>query len=164
MQALAALRGGRWEYVLLHEKLHATVLEREQFFESVRRFDQAVRLRGGKTVLLMTWERPDAVGKGITTANVAEAYHAIGAELGAVVAPVGLVFAQSLQARPDIVLNEADGHPTAAGSYLAACVIMGKVLGKVPWGIPYASRAMRREMRAYLREAAASGLAGALRG
>jgi hypothetical protein len=85
----------------------------------------------------MTWDRPDSVEYGVTTAGLAQAYEAVGAALGAKVAPAGLALAEALRKRPDLVLTSQDGHPTLAGTYLAACVLHGVIYGRSPEGDPY---------------------------
>ena len=106
----------------------------------------------------MTWERPDSISYGVTTANLAAAYNAIGTELGAKVAPAGLAFALSLRERPDLLLYSQDGHPTVYGTYLAACVLYGTIFGRSPVGNPYSDPSITAEMRAYLQHIAAESL------
>ena len=85
----------------------------------------------------MTWQRPDSVQYGVTTENLAGAYQRIGDEVGALVAPAGLAFSRALKERPGLQLNQDDGHPTAAGTYLAACVLYGAIYRRSPVGNPF---------------------------
>ena len=155
-RALAAIHAGRWSRVVLQEQSQTPVLGRLVFDDYARAFDREIRLSGASTVLLMTWERPDSAAWGVTTANLAAAYQQIGAELGATVAPAGLAFATSLRERPDIILYSQDGHPTAQGTYLAACVLYGAVFGRSPAGNPY--RPFSAADSAYLQGVAARTL------
>ena len=75
---------------------------------------------------------PRSASEGVTTANLSAAYRAAGAALGAKVAPAGEAFAEAQLERPDLVLNNPDGHPTRLGSYLAACVVYDTIFGPAP--------------------------------
>jgi hypothetical protein len=127
--ALASIRAGGWDYVVLQDQSVAPVFSTPEFYTYGQDFVTAIRAAGARPVLLMTWERPDAVSVGVTAAKLAAAYEGLGAATGAAVAPAGWAFAASLKQRPDIALNVVDGHPTAAGTYLAACVLYRTVFG-----------------------------------
>jgi hypothetical protein len=156
--ALAKIRQRGWDYVILQEQSQAPVLDSEKFFNAVRDFDVVVRASGAHSILLMTWERPDSVNAGVTSANLAAAYLRVGSELGIPVAPVGLAFARSLHERPDMVLYSQDGHPTLYGTYLAACVLYGTIFGKSPAGNPYSDSNISPEIRDFLQRIAAQSL------
>lgn len=134
--ALEKIRRGGWSYVVLQEQSQTPVLAPQLFDTYVRGFAQEIRQSVATPVLLMTWERPDSVASGVTTANLAAAYDQIGAAVGARVAPAGLAFAAAARERPDIVLTSPDGHPTVEGSYLAACVLYGTIYRRSPVGTP----------------------------
>jgi hypothetical protein len=155
-EAVARIREGGRAYVVLQEQSQTPVVGRVGFEQYARAFDQEVRAAGGTTVLLMTWERPDSVQYGVTTAGLAQAYTDVAAALGAKVAPAGLAFAEALQERPGLVLTSQDGHPTLAGTYLAACVLYGVIYGRSPVGNPYGPLAAADN--AFLQQAAARTL------
>jgi hypothetical protein len=127
--ASATIRAGGWDYVVLQDQSVDPVFSTPEFYTYGQDFITAIRAAGAQPVLLMTWERPDAVTAGVTTAKLAGAYEGLGAATGAAVAPAGWAFATSLKQRPDIPLNADDGHPTAAGTYLAACVLYRTMFG-----------------------------------
>ena len=106
----------------------------------------------------MTWERPDSVAGGVTTAALASAYDAVAAQLGTRVAPAGQAFARSLLQRPDLPLYSQDGHPTEAGTYLAACVLYGVIFQKTPVGNSYVGPGVTKDDAAYLQQVAAETL------
>jgi len=135
--ALREIRSGRWDYVVLQEQSQTPVIAASLFAKYAGAFDTEIRAAGGKSVLLMTWERPDSVQYKVTTPYLAAAYSQTGAAIGATVAPAGLAFATALRERPGLVLNSADGHPTPAGTYLAACVLYGTIYGRSPVGNPF---------------------------
>jgi hypothetical protein len=65
------------------------------------------------------------------------AYFDIAQELDAEVAPVGIAWKKALAADKNLVLYRPDkSHPTATGTYLAACVFYTTLLGKSPVGLP----------------------------
>jgi hypothetical protein len=152
--ALQTIRDGGWKYVILQEQSQTPIFDRSKFDEFATAFDKEIKRSGAKTILLMTWERPDSRGSGVTTANVAAAYRVLGSELGAKVAPVGLAFARSLRERPDLLLYSQDGHPTIYGTYLAACVLYRTIFAS-PVGNPYADTSIPTELREYFQRIAA---------
>ena len=59
----------------------------------------------------------------------------IAAEVGAQVVRVGPAWRAAMRADASLVLYESDGsHPTAAGSYLAACVFLITLFDERPSG------------------------------
>lgn len=95
--ALQSIRSGGYQYVILQEQSQTPIFDRSKFEEFATSFDKEIKKSGARTVLLMTWERPDSRGSGVTTANLAAAYRSVGSKLGARVAPVGLAFARSVK-------------------------------------------------------------------
>ena len=156
--ASQTIRQGGWDFVVLQDQSQTPVTDPVKFFEAVRDFDVQVHASGGITILLMTWERPDSVAYGVTTAALAAAYQKAGSELDIPVAPAGLAFAESLRQKPDLILYSQDGHPTLAGTYLAACVVYGMIFGRTPLGNPYSDRSISPELRDFLQGIAAQSL------
>lgn len=152
---LQAIRAEGWDYVVLQEQSQTPVSDRNKFFEFARKLNAEIIAHGAKTVFLMTWERPDSIQYQVTTANLAAAYHTIGAELGAQVAPAGLAFARSRLERPDLILYSQDGHPTMDGTYLAACVLYATMFRISPVGNSYSDWSINAETRAYFQRLAA---------
>jgi hypothetical protein len=155
-RAVGEIQKGGWTYVVLQEQSQTAVTGQQQFDRYVRMFDYEIRAAGAKTVLLMTWQRPDSLAYGVTTAGEAAAYNQIGSAVGARVAPAGLAFARSLGQRPDLALNIQDGHPTMAGTYLAACVLYGTLFHRSPVGID--AGAIGGKDRTFLQHMAAATL------
>jgi hypothetical protein len=156
--ARQAVRSGHYDYVVLQDQSQTPVINQAMFRQYADDFDQEIRRSGARTVLLMTWERPDSIIAGVTTANLASAYNAVGAELGAKVAPAGLAFAAALAERPDLTLYGPDGHPTMYGTYLAACVVYATIFDRSPVGIAYADKGISPDQRDFLQRIAAQSL------
>jgi hypothetical protein len=156
--ALRAIDRGGWQYVVLQEQSQMPVTDQAKFLQYARQFDQAIRKTGAQTILLMTWDRPDSVGYGATTANLAAAYEAVGKALGAKVAPAGLAFAAALRERPDLVLYSDDGHPTRYGTYLSACVVYATIFRRTLVGNVSADGSIPPDLRDFFQRIAAQSL------
>src|SRR6516164_6894409 len=132
--ALAAIRGGQYDHVVLQEQSTLPVKNAKRMHENVRLFDEAIRAAGAKTVLYMTWARQHEPE---SQQAITDAYASIGRELGATVVPVGLAWQRFLGKHDQPVLHDKDqSHPTLAGSYLAACVFLAVLFKESPVGIP----------------------------
>lgn len=123
-EALAVLREGKWDLVVLQEQStlglnqfngDMVVNRPESFFAWARIWDGEIRRAGARTVFLNTWARK---GRGELQPHVDWAYAAIARELGAGLIPAGTAF----QNVTGVELFQPDGsHPSEAGSFLAAC-------------------------------------------
>lgn len=156
--ALRRIRETKWDYVVLQEQSQIPVINQKQFHDFAGKFDEEIRRTGAKTILLMTWERPDSRQYGVTAENVAAAYTDLGKQLGAKVAPAGIAFARALRNRPELALYSQDGHPTMEGTYLAACVLYQTIFEKSPVGNPYSEPSVPADTRDFLQQTAADSL------
>jgi hypothetical protein len=131
-EAQREIQRTRYDYVVLQEQSTLPVKNAARFHENVRLFDEATKAAGAKTALYLTWARQNAPE---TQAALTEAYTSIGAELGALVVPVGVAWQGFLQTHKQPVLHDKDqSHPTLAGSYLAACVFYVVLFKDKPTG------------------------------
>lgn len=106
---------------------------RDEMFEAIRQFSAVIRKAGAKPALFMTWARAYRPGD---QDAVAGAYLSIGHEIGATVVPVGVAWSRAREEDPKLSLYQWDGsHPTAEGSYLAACCFDVALLGADPRGL-----------------------------
>ncbi len=135
-RALAEIRGGSYQWVVLQGHSLSTVEARERLIEYGRRFDSAIDEAGAQTVLFQTWarrERPEMLE------DVRVGYGALAAHTGAVVVPVGEAWAESWAAHPDIHLWHADGsHPSPAGTYLGAAAFYSAITRRSSVGADHA--------------------------
>src|SRR5689334_12604812 len=133
-KALAEIRKGKWDYVVLQEHSLRPVQEREKMWQYAKLFDGEIRKVGAKTIFYETWARKN---RPEMQALLDSAYGGIAKEVAATVAPAGLAWERVLKAKPDMKLHIADlSHPTPAGSYLNACVVYQTILGRAPEGLP----------------------------
>jgi hypothetical protein len=98
---------------------------RSVFYEHAKKNSDIARKHGARPAFFMSWAYADAPEM---TEQLAVEYTKAGEQNNALVVPAGLAFAAALKARPDIELTIADKrHPTLAGTYLAACVVLASL-------------------------------------
>lgn len=125
-RALQAIRRQKWDFVVLQEQSTAPIDDRAGMYEYARQFDAEIRKTGATTIFFVTWayrDRPQM------QAELNRAYIDLSNELHARIAPVGPAWQIALERAPALVLHAQDGsHPTATGTYLAACVFYQVIL------------------------------------
>lgn len=127
-------QGGPWDYVILQEQSMMSLEHPEEMREYARLFDKEIKRIGARTILFVPWahrEHPEQ------QASIIEAYTSLARELDVTIAPVGAAWQNALQADSQLTLSraDADSHPNAAGSYLAACTLYAIMYGKSPEGV-----------------------------
>jgi hypothetical protein len=172
---LEKLKERRWDAVVLQEQSQRPAWPDRQFSDMVLPY--AVKLAGavrdsspGASVIFFgTWGYkdgdkgncaavPEVCSYAGMQARLDSAYAAMAAASGAALAPVGKAWAAVRAEHPEIELYFSDGiHPSAEGSYLAACVIYAAISGKSPVG---ADRTTLAADRAELLQEAAARAAG----
>lgn len=141
--ALAALRQGHWDYVVLQEQSTLGLLLIEgrhevndpelAFHPYARRFAEEARKVGAQPLFLLTWARRDTPE---SQARLTQAYMSVARELGAPIIPAGLAWARARQEDPSAVLYHEDGsHPSPLGSYLTASTLYTTLTGRSPVGL-----------------------------
>jgi hypothetical protein len=143
--SIGAIRDSRWQVVVLQEQSEVPAIEaarQSQMYPAVRSLAGEIRAANATPILLQTWAHRDGLpADGMGYAEMQSAldagYAAIGGELGVAVAPAGQAWETVLRQDPTIALWQPDGsHPSAAGTYLAACVLYTRIFGASPVGIP----------------------------
>jgi hypothetical protein len=108
--SLGAIRGSRWQFVVLQEQSEIPALAsawQTQMFPPAEALVAAIRSAAATPILLETWAHRD-----------------------------GLPWQTVLRANPTIALWQADGsHPSPAGTYLAACALYSRIFDASPVGI-----------------------------
>ena len=128
--AQQALGRQSWNYVVLQEQSTLPLKNPARYHENVRLFAPEIDRRGAKPVLYLTWAREQAPD---SQDSITRAVEEIAAEIGALVIPVGPAWRSVIASHHDLALYTDDGsHPTAAGSYLAACVFLARMFGEAP--------------------------------
>lgn len=105
------------------------------FHEYAAKHSATARQHGAAPILFMSWAYQD---KPEMTQSLATEYIQAGKRNNALVVPAGLAFAASMAKRPDINLYVADKrHPSLAGTYLGAAVVLASVYKTSPVGLKY---------------------------
>ena len=99
-----------------------------------KKFDAEIKKQRAKTILYETWALQN---KPEQQTAISKAYEGLARELNARLAPVGNAWQMALRSDPKLVLHDTDHkHPSATGTYLAACVFYATIFGKSPEGLP----------------------------
>lgn len=147
--AQRTLAGAHWDHVVLQEQSTLPVKNAARYHDNVRRFAAEIGRHGARTVLYLNWSRRQAPQ---AQQLLNQAVEAIAREIGAQVVPVGPLWHHAMQRIPGIALYTDDGsHPTAIGSYLAACAFLVALFDQKPHGFAVAEsvgvdRAMATEL------------------
>jgi hypothetical protein len=132
-RTLERIDAGPWDDVVLQEQSLRPVDEAERFYTYGQRLIDRVTVQGARPVLYLTWARQ---GQPAMQTALNRAYTELARRTGAVVAPVGVAWQRALEADPELPLYTEDGsHPTALGSYLAACVFYTVLYGESAVGL-----------------------------
>lgn len=131
---LPAIIGRGWDVVILQEQSTTPLTAPDSMFRYGFQLGTAAKAAGAQVVLFETWPRGDAVP---TLSAINAAYATLATALGARVAPVGQAWGRLLGSRPDLQLYQDDlSHPSAIGTYLAACVFYGLLYNSSAMGLP----------------------------
>lgn len=129
-----AIGNRKWDYVVLQDRSGGPLEEPASFMQHAHLLDDAIKKRGAKTILYMTWanrQRPE------TQAALTQAYTDLATALKAGIAPVGMAWEAVHRVVTDFDLYHHDGrHANPAGSYLAACVFYSVLFKATPEGLP----------------------------
>jgi hypothetical protein len=105
------------------------------FYEYAKKHSDTVRSYGAEPALFASWAYQDAPEM---TQQLLTEYVKAGKANNAQVIPAGLAFANSIKIKPDLNLYVADKrHPSLAGTYLAANVVLASLFKQNPVGNTY---------------------------
>jgi hypothetical protein len=143
----AALAATHWNIVVLQEQSQIPAVEQlrqQQMFPAARHLATMVRQAGGQPLFFMTWAHRDGWSEdGLADYSsmqsaIEEGYQTIAKELRAPIAPVGEAWRVLVAQESNPALWQDDGsHPTAKGTYLAACVFYASIFRESPNGLSY---------------------------
>jgi hypothetical protein len=145
----AKLTSATWDIVVLQEQsqIPSVAQFREtQMYPAARRLVGTIRNLGARPIYYLTWARRDGWPENgmpnyaSMQSAIDDGYLAIAGEQGATVAPVGDAWSALLGQEVPATLWQEDGsHPTAAGTYLAACVFYATIFRESPVHLGYHS-------------------------
>jgi hypothetical protein len=128
--ALDSIALGGWDYVLMQQGPSTLPASRLHLVEWSTRFAERIRTAGGRPAIFMIWPEDgnyDGVSRSYTDAAVA---------VEGTLVPAGEAFRAVARDDPHIRIHGGDGfHPSAAGAYLAALVICGRLLRREVEGV-----------------------------
>lgn len=168
---LELIAEGTWDIVVLQEQSQIPSFPIAQVevecFPFARVLDSLIREANActETMFFMTWGRKDGDAMNCPTwppvctyagmdSLLHERYMMMGADNDAEVSPVGAVWHLIRDTHPEIELYLGDGsHPSAAGSYAAACTFYAAIFRKDPTAITY-NYTVPADQAAIIREAA----------
>lgn len=145
--ALAAVRRGGWEYVVLQQGPTWPGVCLDTLVLASQIFDRAIRGVGARPALYMTWP---ATADLQYFDGVRTSYETAAASVDGLLLPAGEAWRAAWRDAPDLPLYAGDGfHPSRVGTYLAALVMYERftghdartltsrpVLGGRPLGLP----------------------------
>jgi hypothetical protein len=132
--ALKKIASRRWDRVVLQEQSLRPIGDPKAMIAYGEKLDEAVKRRGSKSLLYLTWARQNAPE---SQSELTRSYRDLAAKTSSPIAPVGLAWEAALKDDPGCRLHAEDGsHPTPKGTYLAACVFYGVLYDESPEGLP----------------------------
>jgi hypothetical protein len=160
--AVRRIRTGGWRWVVLQQGPSSTEINRDSLRLTTGWFAGEIRSAGGVPALFSAWP---AAGRRQDFARAIESYRLAAQDVAGVFLPVAPAWLEAWDSDASIELY-ADGlHPSAAGAYLAALVIYGRLLDRTPLGLPASLRlgsgvvlSLPEPLAALLQQAAASAL------
>jgi hypothetical protein len=134
-ETLARIRQGGWDAVVLQGHSNDATQEHASFVAGAHSLDAEIRAIGAKTLLYMTWAYQDSIG-GDMTQRIADAYLALGRDLGAEVVPCGLAWKWMCD-NTGLRMYDDYIHPNIYGVYLVGCMFYAALFGTTPYGNTY---------------------------
>jgi hypothetical protein len=142
-QTIREINKTNWDYVILQEQSVVTNPD-IGMYPAIRDLNDRINNTGAKTILFMTWGRKDGLSPAgypdyaSMQAQIMVNYQTIANELNLTIAPVGLIWQETLKENPNLQLWDTDGsHPSKIGTYLAANVFYTVLTGESPVGVKY---------------------------
>ena len=133
----ALIENGSFTIVVLQDYSSNPLIKPEESKEYFNRFIQLVKSNQGKGVIYGTWMFPAISQKKYDGVDpVQHALQPVYNKTGSTIAPVGTAFRLFQKQHPEIPIFTSDNkHPSAVGSYLAACVFLKLLTRESPLGL-----------------------------
>ena len=133
----ALIENGSFTIVVLQDYSSNPLIKPEESKEYFNRFIQLVKSNQGKGVIYGTWMFPAISQKKYEGVDpVQHALQPVYNKTGSTIAPVGTAFRLFQKQHPEIPIFTSDNkHPSAVGSYLAACVFFKLLTRESPLGL-----------------------------
>ena len=129
-----AIGVGGWHVVVMQQGASSLASSQANLKEWAGRFATAIREAGARPALYMVWPTADRLQ---AFDAVRASYSEAATASGGMFLPAGEAWREAWRLDPAAPLYSADGlHPTVAGSYAAALVIVGMLYDRSPVGLP----------------------------
>ena len=131
------IEDGSFTIVVLQDYSSNPLIKPEESKKYFNRFIQLVESNQGKGVIYGTWMFPAISQKKYEGVDpVQHALQPVYNKTGSTIAPVGTAFRLFQKQHPEIPIFTSDNkHPSAVGSYLAACVFLKLITRESPLGL-----------------------------
>ncbi len=145
---LDKIKAKQWDFVVLQDQSQLPSFSDREFNSEVVPYAEYLvnyihgALPAAKVVFYETWgyksgdqdncsAEPQVCSYEDMQTALSRHYEVLGQKFSAIVAPVGDAWRETRSSHPEIELYQADGkHPSAMGTYLAACVFYSKFFNK----------------------------------
>jgi hypothetical protein len=135
--ALAALRTGRFDVVVLQQGPSSLPESRINLIEWTKRWADEARAYGTRPAVLTVWPERERFS---VFADVVRNYRDAARAANALLLPAGLAWRNAFRRRPAIGLYGPDAfHPSRLGTYLTALVAYTGLTGELPRTLPAAA-------------------------
>lgn len=137
----AQLADAKWDCVVLQEQSEIPAMPggRPQMQAAVRNLAGRIRTAGAVPILFETWAHRDGMPAAglrdfaVMQTALSEGYRQAGSQAGIGVVPVGDAWATAIERDSSLALWQPDGsHPTAAGTWFSAAVLVHALLNADP--------------------------------
>jgi len=131
------IESGTFSKIILQDYSSNPILKTKESREYFNRFIQLIKSNQGQAIIYGTWMFPGIFNKKYKYADpIQNALEPISVKTSSPTAPVGTAFRLFQEKHPEIPIFTSDNkHPSAVGSYLAACVFYKILTGKSPLGL-----------------------------
>ena len=131
------IESGDYSTIILQDYSSNPLLKTKESNEYFNRFIQLVKSNQGQPIIYETWMFPSISSKKYKSSDpIQNALKPISTKTNTPIAPVGTAFRLFQEKHPEIPIFTSDNkHPSAVGSYLAACIFYKILTGKSPLGL-----------------------------
>ena len=125
--AIARIRGARWEYVVLQQGPTSRAIHRDTLVIAARHFDGPIRAAGARPALYMVWP---VVADSAVFDQVRLSFREAACKVNGAFWPAGEAWRAAWRLDPTLGLYGSDGfHPSPLGTYLVALVMYERITG-----------------------------------
>ena len=139
LQSMKVLKEHDFSTIILQDHSTSPLLKTVESREYFNRFIKLINKKKSEVILYGTWTYPASplIGKSFIGADpIQYVLKPIADQTNSRMAPVGTAFRLFQEKHPEISVFTSDNkHPSAVGTYLAACVFLKMLTGESPLGL-----------------------------